>query len=192
MPTPPPLDAVSYAAQSPARNARLIACHISLNHANFQKCAQVLGEPLPSPLPQCITCLRAKTNRNPVRVFVHTPRDDGPGRWINSDLCGPIAVPCITPVGARYAILYQCRFSRFLVVFLLSNKSQGPATLLRFQQLCRTIPRTTDISFENGSLLHADNEYDSQPWREELAKIKVALETSMPHTPQGNGQLERL
>ena len=169
-----------------------MACHISLGHANFQKCAQVLGEPLPSPPPQCITCLRAKTNRNPVRIFYHIPKHAGPGRWINSDLAGPVATPCVTPAGARYAILYQCRYSRFLVVFLLTNKSQGPATLAKFHQLCRTIPRTTDISFEDGSLLHADNEFDTQPWREALAKIKVALDTCMNHTPEGNGQLERM
>ena len=120
---------------------------------------------MPSPPPECWTCLLAKTNRMPTTIRYHGPDTAGPGRWIVSDISGPIATLSVLPHEGRYALLYLDKYSTYKVVHahILTRKSQGPGTIALLDQFFKTTPRTTTINFGEGSILHADNEYDCQP-----------------------------
>ena len=102
----------------------LLHWHYRMGHRNFRDVAELLGIPLPTKLPLCLSCLRAKSKRTRLRKRVdpiHEPIRPGYGfAW---DHCGPFAVR--TWGGNNYVSLKICTYSGKL--FPCMTNSTGTA-----------------------------------------------------------------
>ncbi|GKC39251.1 retrovirus-related pol polyprotein from transposon TNT 1-94 [Tanacetum coccineum] len=101
------------------------------------------------------------------------------------DLCGPIRVASVN--GKKYILFIVDDYSRFTWVKCLRSKDEAPDFIIKFLkmiQLRLKVP-VRRIKTDNGT------EFVNQTLPEYYEKVVISHETSVAHSPQQNGVVER-
>nr|GEY48406.1 hypothetical protein [Tanacetum cinerariifolium] len=101
------------------------------------------------------------------------------------DLCGPMRVTSVN--GKKYILVIVNDYSRFTWVKFLRAKDEAPEFIIKFLKMIQVrlkIP-VRRIRTDNGT------EFVNQTLREYYEKVGIFHETSVAHSPQQNGVIER-
>ena len=132
----------------------------------------------------CTGCATTKLKRKPFPAQAKR-RADGLLDLVHGDLYGPISP--VTPGGKTFFLLLIDDHSRYMWLFLLTNKGEALAAVQQFQ---------ARVEVETGRrlrVLRTDNggEFTSVTFVEHCAKHGIKRQHSAPYTPQQNGVVER-
>lgn len=129
----------------------------------------------------CHACHHARLDRQPSRS--HVPHVSEPGH-ISYDIF-EMGTPAM-PGGQKYVIGFHDAFARLNKVYLLRSKSQAPEAMDKFYAWARSLG--VDIR-----RFHADNapELTGPSVKAKWASRGVRVTSCVPHTPRGNGMMER-
>ena len=154
--------------------------HKRLCHASSNTLKQV---GLPSDMKPCEACVKAKLSR---KAYEHDETIKKPLDRISMDLMGPITPETIG--GQTYALVAVDAATKFSLVTLLPNKSQGADAAKQ------AITWLEQLSGENVKCIRTDCgkeflQYNLKSW---LTERGINHETTAGYEPQQNGQVERL
>ncbi|KAB2594907.1 hypothetical protein D8674_030357 [Pyrus ussuriensis x Pyrus communis] len=130
-----------------------------------------------------ISCIQGKMSRLPFPV--RTARCTSPFQKVHTDVWGPTPVRSIE--GYRYYVTFVDEYTRFVWIFLMSNKSDVFTIFVQFYQFVLTqfgIP-IKSLQTDGGG------EYTSKRFSSFLAAKGILQLISCPYTPQQNGVAER-
>ncbi|GJR69358.1 retrovirus-related pol polyprotein from transposon TNT 1-94 [Tanacetum coccineum] len=101
------------------------------------------------------------------------------------DLCGPMRVESIN--GKKYILVIVDDYSRYTSVYFLRTKDEAPEMIINFiNQVQRNLKaQILKIQNDNGT------EFKNEKLRLFYAKLGIVHHTSIAHTPQQNGVVER-
>ena len=135
--------------------------------------------------PFCDGCMYGKQHRSSLPKDGRN-RAKSIGELIHSDVCGPMSVPSLG--GSRYFVLFKDDFSGYMVVKLLKQKSDvlNEITAYVAQLRTQTGKQVVTLRTDNGG------EYTSNDFSDWLSKNGIRHETSVPKTPEQNGDAERM
>ncbi|GJS13669.1 retrovirus-related pol polyprotein from transposon TNT 1-94, partial [Tanacetum coccineum] len=104
---------------------------------------------------------------------------------LHMDLCGPIRVASIN--GKKYILVIVDDYSRFTWVKFLRSKDEAPDFIVKFLKMIQVRLKVTvrRNKTDNGT------EFVNQTLREYYEKVGISHETSVAHSPQQNGVVER-
>lgn len=133
----------------------------------------------------CEPCLSGKIVQLPFTPSVER-RSSRPLELIHSDVCG--AIKPVTWDGKRYMVSFIDDYSHFTVVFLLESKDQVFERFQDYEALvtARFGSKIARLRTDNGG------EYANDEMREFCRNKGIAMEFTVPHTPQQNGVSERM
>jgi len=108
-----------------------------------------------------------------------------PGKFIHTDLCGPMQTPSIG--GAKYFILFKDDCTGFRHVYFLRHKDDVFDVFKEYEAMIlnKFGRRIQTIRSDNGT------EYSNHELRNYLKSHGIQLERSAPYTPEQNGSSER-
>lgn len=132
----------------------------------------------------CEPCLKGKQSRMPFHE--NKIKTSKILECVHTDVCGPITPA--THDNKRYIITFLDDFSHFLVVYLISNKSDVPKCFREYYAM-------VFAKFNTGiSRLRCDNgtEYVNRELEEFCKEKGVRMETTIRYTPENNGKAERI
>ncbi|GKB52292.1 retrovirus-related pol polyprotein from transposon TNT 1-94 [Tanacetum coccineum] len=104
---------------------------------------------------------------------------------LHMDLCGPMRVASVN--GKKYILVIVDDYSRFTWVKCLRSKDEAPYFIIKFLKMIQVrlkVP-VQRIRPDNGT------EFVNQTLREYYEKVGISHETSVAHSPQQNGVIER-
>ena len=167
--------------------------HLKLNHLNHQDITKLLSKNMvqdsetfekPSNQP-CEPCITGKAKRGTVPKQSST-RATRPGEKFHTDICGPMTP--ISNEGHRYVLTFTDDYSRYVIVFLLKNKSEAfeKFTVLdrvMYNQFSRHI---TTLRSDNGT------EFHNNSFTDYCTVYGIQQEFSVVYRPHQNGISERL
>ncbi|GKB81515.1 retrovirus-related pol polyprotein from transposon TNT 1-94, partial [Tanacetum coccineum] len=132
----------------------------------------------------CSACAMGKSKKKP-----HKPKSEDTNQeklyLLHMDLYGPIRVASVN--GKKYILVIVDDYSRFTWVNFLRSKDEAPDFIIKFLkiiQLRLKVPVRRIIT-DNGT------EFVNQTLREYYEKVGISHETSVAHSPQQNGVVER-
>nr|GEW51822.1 reverse transcriptase domain-containing protein [Tanacetum cinerariifolium] len=106
-------------------------------------------------------------------------------RTLHMDLCGPMCVESVN--GKKYILVIVDDYSRFTWVKCLRSKDESPDFIIKFLKMIQVrfkVP-VRRIRTDNGS------EFVNQTLREYYEQVGISHETSVSHSSQQNGVVER-
>lgn len=105
-----------------------------------------------------------------------------PGRFIHSDVCGPMSVNSLG--GSRFYVMFKDDASGFRHVFFMKHKSDVFERFKEYEALIKN-----KFGRPIGTL-HIDNgrEYINSQMKEHLKKNGITLETTAPNTQNGRSE----
>ncbi|GJR96356.1 retrovirus-related pol polyprotein from transposon TNT 1-94 [Tanacetum coccineum] len=104
---------------------------------------------------------------------------------LHMDLCGPMRVASVN--GKKYILFIVDNYSRFTWVKCLRSKDEAPDFIIKFLKMIQVrlkVP-VRRIKTDNGT------EFVNHTLREYYEKVGISHETSVAHSPQQNGVVER-
>ncbi|GJY60633.1 retrovirus-related pol polyprotein from transposon TNT 1-94 [Tanacetum coccineum] len=132
----------------------------------------------------CSACAMGKSKKKP-----HKPKSEDTNQeklyLLHMDLCGPMCVVSVN--GNKYILVIVDDYSRLTWVKFLRSKDEAPYYIIKFLkmiQLRLKVP-VRRIRTDNGT------EFVNQMLREYYEKVGISHETSVAHSPQQNGAVER-
>ncbi|GJQ94849.1 retrovirus-related pol polyprotein from transposon TNT 1-94 [Tanacetum coccineum] len=167
--------------------------HRRLSHLNFGAINHLARHGLVRGLPKlkfekdhlCSACALGKSSKKP-----HKPKSEDTNQeklyLLHMDLCGPMCVASVN--GKKYILVIVDDYSRFTWVKCLRSKDEAPAFIINFLKMIQVRLKETvrRIRTDNGT------EFVNQTLREYYEKVGISHETSVAHSPQQNGVVERL
>ncbi|GKC02514.1 retrovirus-related pol polyprotein from transposon TNT 1-94, partial [Tanacetum coccineum] len=166
--------------------------HRRLSHLNFGAINHLARHGLVRGLPKlkfekdhlCSACALGKSSKKP-----HKPKSEDTNQeklyLLHMDLCGPMRVASVN--GKKYILVIVDDYSRFTWVKCLRSKDEAPAFIINFLKMIQVRLKETvrRIRTDNGT------EFVNQTLREYYEKVGISHETSVAHSPQQNGVVER-
>ncbi|GJR64951.1 retrovirus-related pol polyprotein from transposon TNT 1-94 [Tanacetum coccineum] len=132
----------------------------------------------------CSACAMGKSKKKP-----HKPKSEDTNQeklyLLHMDLCGPMRVASVN--GKNYILVIVYDYSRFTWVKCLRLKDEAPDFIIKFLKMIQVrlkVP-VRRIRTYNGT------EFVNQTLREYYEKVGISHETSVAHSPQQNGVVER-
>ncbi|GJZ57109.1 retrovirus-related pol polyprotein from transposon TNT 1-94 [Tanacetum coccineum] len=166
--------------------------HQRLSHLNFGAINHLARHGLVQGLPKlkfrkdhlCSACAMGKSKKKP-----HKSKSKETNQeklyLLHMDLCGPMRVASVN--GRKYILVIVDDYSRFTWVKFLRSKDEAPYFIIKFLkmiQLRLKVP-VRRIRTDNGT------EIVNQTLREYYENVGISYETSVAHSPQQNGVVER-
>ncbi|GJQ92602.1 retrovirus-related pol polyprotein from transposon TNT 1-94 [Tanacetum coccineum] len=104
---------------------------------------------------------------------------------LHMDLCGPMRIQSIN--GRIYILVIVDDYSRFTWVKFLRSKDEVPEFVIKFLKMIQVRLNATvrNIRTDNGT------EFVNQTLKAYYEEVKISHQTSVAHTPQQNGVVER-
>ncbi|GJY13675.1 retrovirus-related pol polyprotein from transposon TNT 1-94, partial [Tanacetum coccineum] len=104
---------------------------------------------------------------------------------LHMDLCGPMRVASVN--GKKYILVIVDDYSRFTWVKFLASKDEAPDFIIKFLKMIQIRLNATvrNIRIDNGT------DFINQTLRDYYEQVGISYETSVAHTPQQNGVVER-
>ena len=135
---------------------------------------------MPAP---CRVCDLSKSRRQPVPTAA-TPHPLNRGDVICCDMLGPIEVPSIA--GARHAITFEDKATRYALVYFIEAKSDAPAALNKFLMQAAVnqdagVP--LPIGVHTTMQLDNDSVFLGEAFMRVLAMRRIQVRASAPYTP---------
>lgn len=132
----------------------------------------------------CDTCLKGKMSRTPF-PDKSSSVSSAPLDLIHTDICGPMQTS--TRSGKRYVLTFIDDYSRYTVVYLLSNKSEVEEKVQQYVSLVENVfgRKPKKIRSDRGG------EYISNKYVNNLEKQGIQLQYTAAYSPQQNGVAER-
>ncbi|GJX09296.1 retrovirus-related pol polyprotein from transposon TNT 1-94, partial [Tanacetum coccineum] len=166
--------------------------HRRLSHLNFRAFNHPARYALVRGLPKlkfekdhlCYACALGKSTKKP-----HKPKSEDTNQeklyLLHMDLCGPMRVVSVN--GMKYILVIVDDYSRFTWVKCLQSKDEAPAFIINFLKMIQVRLKETvqRIRTNNGT------KFVNQTLREYYEKVGISHETSVAHSPQQNGVVER-
>lgn len=150
-----------------------------------QKCLFLKNIKFNSDILDCESYALAKAHRLSSNTVRH--RSAIPLQRIHSDVMGPIKP--LSHTSKRYVITFVDDFSRFIMVFVMANKSDASSYLEQYlDEMRHLLGEDVKVRY-----LRTDGgmEYAGE-MKNILIKEKIALEKAEPDTPTHNGVAERI
>ncbi|GKC45182.1 retrovirus-related pol polyprotein from transposon TNT 1-94 [Tanacetum coccineum] len=177
---------------SKASKTKFWLWHRCLSHLNFGTINHLARHSLVRGLPKikfekdhlCSACAMGKSKKKP-----HKPKSEDTNQeklyLLHMDLCGPMRVASVH--GKKYILVIVDDYSRFTWVKCLRSKDEAPDFIIKFLKMIQVRLKTPvrRIIIDNGT------EFVNQTLREYYKKIDISHETSVAHSPQQNGIVER-
>ena len=194
---PPDTDSQVHSVTLGVKNASLLRAHLSYGHLSLdglrslskQGVIKVTDAELRAGYGECETCVLSKMKRSSHKSKEETKSHHEVattklGR-VYSDLCGPM-VPTVG--GHRYFITFVDEATRYLVVYLVTAKSEVPEKLQQYE---------SDLARPEGlhvRILRTDGEevYLSAAMKSHCDSAGIRREVTARYTPEGNGIAERM
>nr|GFC18020.1 putative ribonuclease H-like domain-containing protein [Tanacetum cinerariifolium] len=166
--------------------------HRRLSHLNFGAINHLARQGLVRGLSKlkfkkdhlCSTCAMGKSTRK-----THKPESEDTNQeklyLLHMDLCGPMRVESVN--GKKYILVIVDDYSRFTWVKFLRSKDETPDFIIKFLKMIQVrlkVP-VRRIRTDNGT------EFVNQTLREYYEEVGIPHETSVAHSPQQNGVVER-
>ncbi|GJW16095.1 retrovirus-related pol polyprotein from transposon TNT 1-94 [Tanacetum coccineum] len=133
----------------------------------------------------CLLSKALKTNKKKP----HKPKSEDTNQeklyLLHMDLCGPMRVASVN--GKKYILVIVDDYSRFTWVKCLRSKDEAPDFIIKFLKMIQVrlkVP-VRRIRTDNGT------EFVNHTLREYYEKVGISHETSVAHSPQQNGVVER-
>lgn len=141
----------------------------------------------PSMTMSCIACKVANAVKSTPRVAVDLVEAKAPFKRIHVDICET----AITSIGNyKMFLTIVDRYSRYVEIFPLSQKSQAAEQIMVFIQQAHTIlpgnPKLEILRSDNGS------EFDNEKLRKFCQKRGIKMEFTVPYSSHQNGIAERM
>nr|GEY17463.1 retrovirus-related Pol polyprotein from transposon TNT 1-94 [Tanacetum cinerariifolium] len=166
--------------------------HRRLSHLNFGTINHLARQGLVQGLPKlklkkdhlCSACAMGKSKKKS-----HKPKSDDTNQekvyLLHMDLCGPIRVESVN--GKKYILVIADDYSQFTWVKFLRSKEEAPDFIIKFLKMIQVRIKVTvsRIRIDNGT------EFVNQTLREYYEHVGISHETSVAHSPQLNGVVER-
>ncbi|KAJ8736818.1 hypothetical protein PYW07_000089 [Mythimna separata] len=132
----------------------------------------------------CEVCARAKLCRKPFNTERY--RASRPLEIVHSDICGPIGTD--TYDGYKYFITFLDDYTHFAKIYLIRTKSEAFSKIINFINLSENHFNLKIKTFrcDNGG------EYTSNQFKKYCLNKGIAIDYTIPYTPQHNGKAERL
>jgi hypothetical protein len=155
-----------------------------LNESDLKKTLKGMGISISSSLPNCEVCALGKQARDPFPTS--QTKLDHPLAIVSSDICGPF--PSSGSKGLRYIVTFVDGYSRFVVVYSVSEKS---ALFDCFKLFLAQLERQTGFALK---VLRSDNggEYISNRLKDFCREKGIIQQFSTIYSPQKNGIAERM
>ncbi|GKG08454.1 retrovirus-related pol polyprotein from transposon TNT 1-94, partial [Tanacetum coccineum] len=132
----------------------------------------------------CSACAICNSNKKP-----HKPKFEDINQeklyLLHMDLCGQIRVASVN--GKKYILVIVDDYSRFTWVKCLKSKDEAPYFIIKFLKMIQVRLKVPikQIRTDNGT------EFVNQTLHEYYEKVGISHETSVAHSPQQNGVVER-
>ncbi|GKD87929.1 retrovirus-related pol polyprotein from transposon TNT 1-94, partial [Tanacetum coccineum] len=132
----------------------------------------------------CSACTMGKSKKKP-----HKPKSEDTNQeklyMLHMDLCGSIRVASVN--GKKYILVIVYDYSRFTWVKFFRLKDEAPNFIIKFLKMIqlRLKVLVRRIRTDNGT------EFVNQTLCEYYKKVGISHETSIAHSPQQNGVVER-
>nr|GEX36216.1 hypothetical protein [Tanacetum cinerariifolium] len=166
--------------------------HCRLSHLNFGAINHLARQGLDRGLPKhkfkkdhlCSACAIGKSTKKS-----HKPKSEDTNQeklyLLHMNLCGPMRVESVN--GKKYILVIVDDYSRFTWVKFLRSKDEAPDFIIKFLKMIQVRPKVPVccIRTDNGT------EFVNQTLREYYEEINIYHETSVSHSPQQNGVVER-
>lgn len=173
------------------REVRISIWHRRFGHpgpGNLQRISKVVTgmylDPAEKDIKDCETCIVTKMTAMPHRpVPKKTKR---PLELIHTDICGPMRTTAMFG-GYRYTISFIDDYSRFVVVYLMKQKSEALDMLKKY---ISTYGKPNELEV-NGMRNDNGGEYISGDFRRYCIEKGIHQEHTNPYQPQQNGLAER-
>nr|GEY15213.1 hypothetical protein [Tanacetum cinerariifolium] len=132
----------------------------------------------------CSACAMGKSTKKP-----HKPKSEDTNQeklyLLHMDICGPMHVESVN--GKKYILVVVDDYSRFTWVKFLRSKDETPTFIIKFLKMIQVrlnVP-VRHIRTDNGT------EFVNQTLRDYYEEVGICHETSVAHSPQQNGFVER-
>ncbi|GJT54469.1 retrovirus-related pol polyprotein from transposon TNT 1-94 [Tanacetum coccineum] len=166
--------------------------HRRLSHLNFGTLNRLAKDGLARGIPRlkfqkdhlCSACALGKSKKTP-----HQPKAKDTNQeklyLLHMDLCGPMRVASINE--KMYILVIVDDYSRFTRVRFLKTKDESPAAIIKCIKNIQVHLKATvrNVRTDNGT------EFVNQILREWYENVGISHQTSVAHTPQQNGVVER-
>jgi len=130
----------------------------------------------------CESCIKCKLARKPFTPT--TARATEPLQLVQSNICGPLETAIR---GGRYILLFIDDATRYTDEYILKSKLEG---LEKFKEW-KALREKESGKHMKQCRTDGGGEYTSKKFAEYLKSEGILKETTMPHTPQSNGVVER-
>jgi len=181
---------VAQRARVEEKHGTLLDWHRCLGHISFDKVKQLADYHSEMIIdgshtnPTCESCIAAKQTRTP-NSSPATRTTTAPLQLIHTDLAGPMKTTSLG--GARYYVLFIDDYSRYIVVYILRQKSE---TFAKFREYKALVENYHDRKIK---ALRSDNggEYTSNQFTKFMRESGISHERTAPYSPEQNGVSER-
>lgn len=164
--------------------------HRRFGHVNMtalrQTCALVDGLKMNlDTFVSCDSCTLGKMTRRTFKTSTTSPTTFKPGELLSMDLFGPLPT---SRGGHHYGLIIVDKSSAFVKLYLLKMKSETRTYVERFLDQSATMHgrKTKVVRSDNGG------EFKSQAFVDMLKRRGITPQYTTPHTPEQNGQAERM
>lgn len=133
---------------------------------------------------QCETCMEAKSTRLPFPKHAES-KSTKTLDLVHTDVCGPMRT--ISQSGKRYVLTFVDDFSRYTVVYLLSQKSEVEQKLKEYVEMVKNKFGRKPVIIRS----NRGGEYTGKAVKKYLASQGISIQYTAPYTPEQNGVSER-
>lgn len=168
--------------------------HRRLGHLNFDSMNQLQRNQLATGISSslhplhdrqlCVGCVLGKSHRVAMPKTA-TTRATRVLELIHSDICGPME--CASLGGKRYFITFVDDYSRYVVVKVMSQKSEALKLFIEYKAWAENATGRRIQKFRSDG----GGEYVSKDFSDYLSQHGIARQQSPPYTPEHNGVAER-
>nr|GEZ93371.1 retrovirus-related Pol polyprotein from transposon TNT 1-94 [Tanacetum cinerariifolium] len=166
--------------------------HRRLSYLNFGTLNKLAKDGLARGIPrlkfqkdqQCSACALGKSKKSS-----HQPKAEDTNQeklyLLHMDLCGSMCVASIN--GKRYILVIVDDYSRFTLVRFVRTKDEAPKAIIKYIKNIQVHLNASvlNVRTDNGT------EFVNQTLREFYENVGISHQTSVGHTPQQNGIVER-